>query len=340
MLESCSFKDSNEETTKIPCYHNNGLDFIEVEIIKLNTESKGEPTISQLTKLSRQSMSTIQKLQEAHIRLGHVHFDAVVKMSKKGMLENIPVIDKAIPMVCKACFQNNRKRLPRNPTDHSRPPFMTRFSIDYMFYSHASLRGHNSAFTIVDQGSRYPFAFPCCAKCPPIAIMRFFVGCMTNMGFKPTVFKMDEGGELCKSTEFCKALMEMNLIVHSTGGDNKTSNGLVERFHQTLHSMNRSSLDTLKSILPSPFPKGISIQNFWDLCLGYMVQIKRIVINSTLGNSPYFPRLGLLVKLSPTRRINLYLHLDQDISWGKETIQERSSFGHRSTLIKSSGHIM
>ena len=121
-------------------------------------------------------MPMIQKLQEAHIRLGRIHFGAIVKMSKKGMLENNPVIENSILMVCKTCFQNNRKRLPRNLTDHSRPPIMTRFSIDYMFYSHMSLRGHNSDFTIVDQGSRYPFAFPCCARRPPIAIIIFFVG--------------------------------------------------------------------------------------------------------------------------------------------------------------------
>ena len=156
-------------------------------------------------------MPMIQKLQEAHVRLGNVHFDAIIKMSKKGTVDNIPMIDKPFPMVCKTCFQNNRKRLPRTLTDNSR---LTRFSIDYMFYSHMSLRGHNSAFTIVYQGSRYPFAFPCCAKRPPIEIVKFFVGCLRNMGFKPSVFKMDEGGELCKSTEMCKAMTEMNLIVH------------------------------------------------------------------------------------------------------------------------------
>ena len=288
MLECCTFKDAKGIATTIPCSHNNGLDFINIEIFKMRADIQCHPTISQLTKVSRQSMPMIQKLQEAHLRLGHISFDTIVKMSKKGLLENIPAIDKPYPMVCKTCFHNNRKRLPRTLIDHSRPPIMTRFSIDYMFYSHLSLRGHNSAFTIVDQGSRYPFAFPCCAKRPPIAIIEFFVGCLKNMGFKPTVFKMDEGGELCKSTEFCKALTNMKLIIHSTGGDNKTSNGLVERFHQTIHSMNRSSLDTLKSLLPSSLPQGISIQSFWDLCLGYMVQIKRIVINSTLGDSPYF----------------------------------------------------
>ena len=69
MLESCAFKDSNGETTTISCYHNNGLDFIEIDINKLKAEIKCEPTISQLTKVSRQSMSNLQKLQEAHIIL-------------------------------------------------------------------------------------------------------------------------------------------------------------------------------------------------------------------------------------------------------------------------------
>ena len=132
-------------------------------------------------------------------------------------------METPIPMNCRTCFQHNRKRLSRSPIDNTRPPLMTRFSIDFMFYSHISLRGHNSAFTIVDQGSMYPFAFPCCAKRPPISILTFFIKCLRNMGFHLAVFKMDEGGELCKSTEFCKELTEMGINVHSTGGDNKTS---------------------------------------------------------------------------------------------------------------------
>ena len=91
------------------------------------------------------------------------------------------------------------------------------------------------------------------------------------MGFHPAVFEMDEGGDLCKWTEFCKESTELGLIVNSTGGDNKTSNGFVERFHQTIHAMNRSTLATLRGLLPSPLPQGINVQHFWDLCLGYMV---------------------------------------------------------------------
>ena len=290
MMENCEFKDDEGVVTKVPCYFNNGLDYMDIEIVKIKPRiDKGDnPNISQLTQVSRNNMTMVEKLQEAHIRLGHVSFETIIRMAKKGTIEGLSQIEKSTPMICRTCFQNNRKRIPRNPTDTTRPPLMSRFSIDFMFYSHLSLRGHNSAFTIVDQGSRYPFAFPCCAKRPPVSIMIFFISCLRNMGFTPIAFKMDEGGELCKSTEFCKTLTNMGVIIHSTGGDNKTSNGLVERFHQTLHSMNRSSLSTLKALLPAQLPKGINVLHFWDLCLSYMVQIKRILINATLGESPYF----------------------------------------------------
>ena len=204
------------------------------------------------------------------------------------MLLDFPSITKHHPVICNECFRNNRKHVPRNPPDSTTPPLFSKIGCDFTFYSNLSLRGHNSAFTCVDHTSRYPFAFPTCAKRPPIATIQFFVGCLRNMGFKPVVFKMDEGGELCKSTEFCQALINMNLIIQSTGGDNKTSNGRVEVFHRTLHQMNRSTLATMESFLPDPLPKGITLQSFWDLSLGYVVQLKRILYHSSLDDSPYF----------------------------------------------------
>ena len=293
MLKHCKFTDHDALQTTVKCYHHNGLDFLDIEILTIDPHLSPEPPpisaqISQLTQKSRNNLSDVQKLQEAHIRLGHVNFETLIKMSKNKTMEDLPLMTKQLPIICRACFRHNRKHIPRNPSDSSRPPLMTVFSVDFVFYKWLSLRGHNCAYTIVCKGSRYPFAFPCCAKRPPISIMKFFVGCLRNLGFKPAVFKMDEGGELAKSTEFCKCLAELNLILHPTGGDNKTSNGLVERFHQTIHQMNRSTLATLKSFLPTKLPDGITIQSFWDLCLGYMVQVKRVLINRTLGESPYF----------------------------------------------------
>ena len=200
MMEHCTFKDNEGIVTTVPCHHSNGLDFLDIEVLKMTVNYKNDhpAQICQLTKVSRGNMSIAHKMQEAHIRLGHVSYDTLIKMSKKGIIEGIPHMETPIPMVCRTCFQRNRKRLPRTPIDTTRPHIMTKFSIDFMFYSHLSLRGHNSAFTIVDQGSRYAFTFPCCAKRPPISILTFFIKYLRNMGFHPAVFKMDEGGELCK----------------------------------------------------------------------------------------------------------------------------------------------
>jgi hypothetical protein len=244
-------------------------------------------SISQLTVKSRSSLSEVQRLQEAHLRLGHPSFESLIQMSKNNLLLNLPSIRKHHPVLCNECFRHNRTHVPRNPRDKSTPPLFSKIGCDFTFYSNLSLRGHNSAFTCVDHTSRYPFAFPTCAKRPPIAIIQFFVGCLQNMGFKPVVFKMDEGGELCKSTEFCKALTKMNLIIQSTGGVNKTSIDRVEVFHSTLHHMNRSTLATMRLFLPDPLPKDINLQSFWDLSLGYVVQLKRILFHSSLGDSPY-----------------------------------------------------
>ena len=134
MLEHCTFKDDKGIVTTVPCHHSNGLDFLDLEILKMRVNrNKSDPAqICQLTKASRCTMSMAQKLQEAHVRLGHVNYETIIKMSKKRIIEGLPKIDSSIPMICRTCFQHNRKRLPKNPSDNTRPHIMTRFSIDFM----------------------------------------------------------------------------------------------------------------------------------------------------------------------------------------------------------------
>jgi hypothetical protein len=71
-------------------------------------------------------------------------------------------------------------------------------------------------------------------------------------------------------------------------------------FHRTLHQMNRSTLATLGPLLPATLPKGITVQSFWDLCLGYVVQLKRILFHSSLGDTP---TLQFLNAVRPTKTI-------------------------------------
>ena len=285
MLSHCKFIDSNGRVTIVPCSVYNGLDFFQIEIVTFDDTSAH---INALTRKSYNSFPDQAIMQEAHIRLGHTHFENLHIMSKKKIMKDMPMLKKDMPIACRCCFRQNRNHIPRNPIDTSTPNHNTVFSIDFTFYSHLSLRGHNSAFTIMEKTFRYPYAFPCLSKRPPLSIVKFFVTALTNLGFTPAVFKMDEGGELAKSTEFCKGLSDMGIIIHSIGGDNKTSNGLVERFHRTLHQMNRTCLSTLDALITKPLPQGITIESFWDLTLPYMVQIKRVLYSRKLRDSPYF----------------------------------------------------
>ena len=176
MLKSCTFVDFRKNKSVVPCSHHNGLDFLDAEILNIDPNLSAEPppvTICQLTVKARSSLSEIQRLQEAHIRLGHPSFETLIQMSKKNLIMDFPSIRKHHPVICNECFRNNRKHIPRNPPDTSTPPIFSKIGCDFTFYSNLSLRGHNSAFTCVDHTSRYPFAFPTCAKRPPIAIMQF-----------------------------------------------------------------------------------------------------------------------------------------------------------------------
>lgn len=288
MLSHCTFTDYWNNSFRTSCAHHNGLDFIQAEVITFDSSLLSKPSISALTVTSKKSLSQEELYKDAHLRLGHVNLESLSIMSRKQVIKDLPVLKKIPPIACRCCFRQNRKHIPRNPIDTTRPRIMSYFSVDFTFYSHLSIRGHNCAFILICKATGYPFGFSCAAKRPPVSIMQFFVRALRNLGFTPAIFKMDEGGDLAKSTDFCQALSDMGLIINSSGGNNKTGNGLVERLHQTLHQMTRSTLATFSQLLPSVLPLGIRIESFWDLCLGYMVQIKRILYSPHLGDSPYF----------------------------------------------------
>ena len=54
MLDNCVFEDDTGTVSKIDCAHNNGLDYLDIEIFKMRQEPA---QISMLTKASRDKMS-------------------------------------------------------------------------------------------------------------------------------------------------------------------------------------------------------------------------------------------------------------------------------------------
>ena len=78
-MKCCSFRDFHNTQWKVPCSHHNGLDFIDLEILMVDKDRVAEPPpahINILTKQSHRQLSTIERLQEAHLRLGHPTFDS------------------------------------------------------------------------------------------------------------------------------------------------------------------------------------------------------------------------------------------------------------------------
>ena len=147
MMEKCILKDDESMVTKVPCYYSNWIKWTS----KYSKWKQATTSVVRHRYVSSLKYQAIIWRWQKHCRRHiSVNFETIIKMAKKGIIEGVPQIDKSIPMICRTCFQHNRKRIPRNPTDNTHPPLMLRFSIDFMFYSHISLRGHNSAFTIVD----------------------------------------------------------------------------------------------------------------------------------------------------------------------------------------------
>ena len=104
-MEHCSFVDYKGIYSKTQCHHSNGLDFLDIEIFKMKKDCLSTSAqVCQLTQASRKNMTISTKIQEAHVRLGHVNFETIKEMSSKGTIEGLPKIETLVPMISRTCF--------------------------------------------------------------------------------------------------------------------------------------------------------------------------------------------------------------------------------------------
>ena len=197
-------EDNNGNEFKVPIEESNGLDFIKLKIMKFTHYSNEFATICHLSAVKRRELTPIQKLKEAHLRLGHLSEEQLVNISNRGLIKNFPSLKRNLPVICRTCFKYNRTRIPRNgPDDRTPPPPFTHIHADLVFYSDISIRGMTGAVTAIDKTMRWPWVFPLSTKRHPMSIFTFLVGSLRNMGHNPAIITVDEGGELAKSAEFC-----------------------------------------------------------------------------------------------------------------------------------------
>ena len=102
--------------------------------------------------------------------------------------------------------------------------------------------GYSSYILIVDHATRYMWVFLTKNKCPPIHFIDRFLRTYGLQDDTVKIVRTDQGGELARSTAFCQTVAQCGYQVEITGTDNSSQNGKVERPHQTLAAMMRSSL--------------------------------------------------------------------------------------------------
>ena len=114
--------------------------------------------------------------------------------------------------------------------------------MDFALFNVESILGFTSSFVDICSATSYPFGLPYRIKRPPLDILKFLVTTLINQDKKYSFIRVDEDGALARSSEFMRTCHNMNIIVHSTGGDASSINGKSESLNKTLANITRSLL--------------------------------------------------------------------------------------------------
>ena len=129
----------------------------------------------------------------------------------------------------------------------------------------------------VCSSTSYPFNFPTKSKSAPIEIALYLIRTIRSLGHQVVFIRVDEGGELARSSEFCQIIVEENVILQTTGGGNSENNGVVERANQFDADLLRPALSTMETLMGDKLPEGMSIEMFWCCALQTSTMTKRRV---------------------------------------------------------------
>lgn len=177
-----------------------------------------------------------------HLKGHHQCHRHLLRMYNSGHYKNTPKpID--LSSICIICWIARATRLPRGyPILVIDLPPGARLHFDFWFANVTSFIGNNTCLSVVDAKSRYGFEFPSASKRPPLRIVRNLVKLLRSCGYPVHVIRVDEDSGLAKSSDFCRLLADLQVILETTGGYNSTNNGKVERPHRTKANHIRSDL--------------------------------------------------------------------------------------------------
>lgn len=114
--------------------------------------------------------------------------------------------------------------------------------MDFVFYNTISIRGFTTALNIIDATTRKLWTFTTSDKRPPLRQINFFLSYLKKINKPCHEIRVDEGGELAKSSEFTDILVHATVNLQTTGGYSSWLNGKIERSHQTVTNMLRAAI--------------------------------------------------------------------------------------------------
>ena len=251
------------------------------------------PMINKLSRSSKSYYSPLQQFQRLHLGALHMSPMLLHEMIKKQTLSDLPTsLAKDINQFncqCYVCMLTKTNKIPRGHLEDKTtlPPF-SRLHLDFHFFSVKSIRGFTSALAAVCGSTSYPFNFPTKAKTPPIDITLYLIRTVRSLGFQINIIRVDEDGALARSSEFCKAIINENIVLQTTGGGNSANNGMVERSNQFDANVVRPVLSTMQLLMRDKLPMDLGIEAFWCCALQMSTLIHRRIYNRLRGDSPYF----------------------------------------------------
>lgn len=230
-----SLVDNEGTKFRMPFTTKNNLDYVAVTVVT----SKQHNLL--LTVRSASAMPITGEL--LHQQWGHTCHQLLEATAKSGLIGGMPKTVPSLKCPCHVCHITKATRIPRQITvdlTTFSPGFM--IQMDFCFAKVPSVRGFTSILSTIDAKTRNPWAFPTRSKRPPTDLLRWFVTILRRQGFAVAFIRVDEGGELARSTEFNQLCISLDIVVQATGGYASWLNGKTER-------LNRSIFDVVRPIL-------------------------------------------------------------------------------------------
>ena len=235
-------------------------------------EVQTEPTVNDDDKIVTGSLSTLI----THLKFGCRNHKSLRHMHTTNSLDDMPSI--SLPKLpCPICLLVKNTRVTKNKETNMgqfRPGQL--MMMDFAFFSSTSIRGYVAYFSVTCQSTGYGFVFCVPNKRPPLSLINWIAETLKRQGRPISFARFDEGGELARSQQVCQLLIDLKIIMQTTGGYASNLLGKDERQHRALAEMITSMLYAA-NLPPS----------YWCFAIMYAIYIKRRWCNYPESTTPY-----------------------------------------------------